>query len=98
MIELHRTGKHDDATKTQSVIPKFTGRSFKVEIYFNRKALKTSDINFRITPSIACYQLKLLDLTQKYLQEEYHDKKDDISPKFTFADIHRNLKLVLNQS
>lgn len=69
MIELHRTGKHDDATKTQSVIPKFTGRSFKVEIYFNRKALKTSDINFRITPSIACYQLELLDLAQKYLQE-----------------------------
>ena len=59
--------------------------------------IKCSDSNIRITPSLTHHRLELLNLAQSYLQEEYYNKKDDICPKFTFADVHGNLKLVLNQ-
>ena len=78
--KLHGTGKHDDTTKTQPVIVKFTGHSFKEQVFFKRKGLKNSDINFGITPSLTRHRLELLNLTQKYFQEEYYDKKDGISP------------------
>ena len=47
--------------------------------------------------SLTHHRLELLNLTQSYLQEKYYNKKGDIYPKFTFADVHGNLKLVLNQ-
>ena len=95
--KLHRTGKYDQTTKKQLVIVKFTSHSFKEQVYFKRKTIKNSDSNIRITPSLTRHRLELLNLTQSYLQEGYHNKKDDIYPKFTFADVHGNLKLVLNQ-
>ena len=95
--KLHRTGKYDQTTKTQPVIVKFTSHSFKEQAYFKRKTIKNSDSNIRITPSLTHHRLELLNLTQSNLQEEYYNKKDDIYPKFSFADVHGNLKLVLNQ-
>ena len=95
--KLHRTGKYDQTTKTQPVIVKFTSHSFKEQAYFKRKTIKNSDSNIRITPSLTHHRLELLNLTQSYLQEEYYNKNNDIYPKFTFADVHENLKLVLNQ-
>ena len=95
---LYRTGKYDPTTKTQRIIVKFTSHSFKEQVYFKRKTKKNSDSNIRITPSLTHHQLELLNLTQSYLQEEYHNKKDNIYPKFTFADVHGNLKLWLNQT
>ena len=95
--KLHRRGKYDQTTKTQPVIVKFMSHSFKEQVYFKQKTIKNSDSNIRITPSLTHHRLELLNLTQSYLQEEYYNKKDDIYPKFTFADVHGNLKLVLNQ-
>ena len=95
--KLQRTGKYDQTTKTQQVIVKFKSHSFKEQVYFKRKTMKNSDSNIRITPSLTHHRLELLNLTQSYLQEEYYNKKEDIYPKFTFADVHENLKLVLNQ-
>ena len=92
--KLHRTGKYDQATKTQPVIVKFTSHSFKEQVYFKRKTIKNSGSNIRITPSLTCHWLESLNLTQSYLQEEYYNKKE--YPKFTFADVHGNLKLALN--
>ena len=90
--KLHRTEKHDKTMKTQPVIVKFTSHSLKEQVYSN-----ISDSNFRITPSLRHHQLELLNLSQSYPQEEYYNKKDDIYPKFTFADVQGNLKLLLNQ-
>ena len=95
--KLHRTGKYDQTTKTQPVIVKFTSHSFKEQVYFKQKTIKNSNSNIRITPSLTHHRLELLNLTQSYLQEEYYNKNNDIYPKFTFADVHENLKLVLNQ-
>ena len=95
--KLHRTGKYDQTTKTQPVIVKFTSHSFKEQAYFKRKTIKNSDSNIRITPSLTHHRLELLNLTQSYVQEEYSNKKDDIYPKYIFADVHGNLKSVLNQ-
>ena len=95
--KLHRTGKYDQTTKTQPVNVKFMSHSFKEQVYFKQKTIKNSDSNIRITPSLTHHRLELLNLSQSYLQEEYYNKKDDIYPKFTFADVHGNLKLVLNQ-
>ena len=95
--KLHRTGKYDQTTKTQPVIVKFMSHSFKEQVYFKQKTIKNSNSNIRITPSLTHHRLELLNLTQSYLQEEYYNKKDDIYSKFTFADVHGNLKLVLNQ-
>ena len=95
--KLHRTGKYDQTTKTQPVIVKFMSHSFKEHIYFKQKTIKNSDSNIKITPSLIHHRLELLNLTQSNLQEEYYNKKDDIYPKFSFADVHGNLKLVLNQ-
>ena len=97
IYKLHRTGKYDQTTKTQPVIVKFMSHSFKEHIYFKQKTIKNSDSNIRITPSLTHHWLELLHITQSYLQEKYYNKKDDIYPKFTFADVHGNLKLVLNQ-
>ena len=38
---LHRTGKYDQTTKTQPVIVKFTSHSFKQQVYFKQKTIKT---------------------------------------------------------
>ena len=46
--KFHKTGKYDDTTKAQPVTAKFTGHSFKEQVYLKRKALKNSDTNFRI--------------------------------------------------
>ena len=91
--ELHRTGRYDQTTKTQPVIFKLTSHSLKEQVYFKQKTIKNSDSNIRIIPSLTHHRLDLLDLTQSDLQEEYYNKKDDIYPKFTFADVHGNLKL-----
>ena len=95
--KFQQTGKYNQTTKTQPVIVKFTSHSFKEQVYFKQKTIKNSNSNIRITPSLTHHRLELLNLTQSYLQEEYYNKKDDIYPKFTFADVHGNLKLVLNQ-
>ena len=95
--KLHRTGKYDQKTKTQPVIVKFTSNFFKEEVSFKRKTIRNSDGNIRITPSFTRHRLELLNITQSYLQEEYCNKMDDIYRKFTFADVHGNLKLVSNQ-
>ena len=50
--KLHKTGKHDQTTKTQPVIVKFTSDSFKEQVYYKRKTIKNSDSNIRITPSL----------------------------------------------
>ena len=94
--KLHRTGKYDQTTKKQPGIVKFTIHSFKEQVHFKRKTIKNSESNISITPSLTHHRLELLNLTQSYLQEEYYNKKDNIYPKFTFAEVHGNLKLVLN--
>ena len=53
--KLHRTGKYDQATKTQPVIVKFMSHSFKEQVYFKRKTIKNSDSSIRITPSLTCH-------------------------------------------
>ena len=95
--KLHRTEEYDQTMKTQPVIVNYESFLLRASLKKTVKIIKNSDNIIRITPSLTHHQLELLNLTQNYLQEDYYNKKDDIYPKFPFADVNGNLKLVLNQ-
>ena len=98
--KLHRTGQFNKEKKTQPVIVRFTNHSFKEKIYYRRKAAKTKNAKVNISPSLTQLRKEVLDYTTDYLKKNYgnenHIDENEIMPKFTFADVHGNLKMVLN--
>ena len=61
--KLHRIGK-TDKNNMQNTIIKFKSHSFKEKIYFKRNEIKQRD--FKIKPSLAKHQIKLVKRCQHF--------------------------------